>query len=134
MKKLLATVVVLSAVAVVNSGCEKTKVASPSGDKTLTLTKPSNVTIKQGESNTVKVEIARKGFNEPVDIHFDNLPSGVTVEDRDHQIPKDSTSTTFNLKATAEAKPVNDHPVSVWAKGGGLETPKESFNVTVKAK
>jgi uncharacterized membrane protein len=132
MKKLVGIIVVLTAVAVVNTGCEKAKTSTPSGDKSLTLTKPGNHTIKLGDTTSVKVSISRKGFSDAVDVKFEGLPDGVTVEEKDMTVPKNSDSATFNLKAKDDAK-AGDHPVTVQASGGGL-TAKETFTLTVKAK
>jgi uncharacterized membrane protein len=132
MKKLVAMIVVLTAVAVVNTGCEKAKTTTPSGDKSLTLTKPGNHSIKQGDTTSVKVSISRKGFSDPIDVKFQGLPDGVTVQETDMTVPKNSDSATFNLKAKDDAK-TGDHAVTVDAHGGGLDA-KETFTLTVKPK
>jgi len=132
-KKLAAFLVAVSATALMNAGCESHTTTNSEGTKSITLTKPSNVTLNQGESHSVDIKISRKGFNEPVDVRFEGLPEGVSVEERDHRIAKDSTSTTFNLKASAKAPPVTDKAVTAIATGGGAEV-KETFNVSVKAK
>ena len=133
MKRFVALVVVLASVAVINSGCEKAKTTNASGTKSITLTKPGNVTLKQGDTSSLKVSISRKGFNEPVEVKFDGLPEGVSIEETDRAIAKDKDSTTFNLKAKADAPVVTDKAVTVSVTGGDL-TSKETINVSVKAK
>lgn len=133
MKRFVALIVVLSSIAVVNSGCEKAKTTNASGTKSITLTKPSNMTIKQGDTSSLKVSISRKGFSEPVTVKFDGLPEGVEVTDQDLAIPKGQDSATFNFKAKADAPVVTDKAVVVNVTGGEA-TAKETINVSVKAK
>jgi len=134
MRKLFAPLAVVAVVALVNAGCETHTATNPNDTtKSLTLSKPSNVTIKQGETNSLDIKISRKGFNEAADVRFDGLPKGVSVQEQDRRIPKDRNSTTFNLKADVDAPPLNDHPVTVVTSGGGTEV-RETFNVTVRAK
>jgi len=132
MKRFVALVVVLSSVAIINSGCEKAKTTNPSGTKAITLTKPSNESITQGGTQKVNVSISRKGFNDAVKIEFSGLPTGVTVEDKDLTIAKDVDKSSVNLKAADDAK-VGEATVTVKVSGGGLDA-SEPFKLTVKAK
>jgi len=134
MRKLFAPLAVVAVTALVNSGCETHTATNPNDtSKTLTLTRPSNVTITQGDTSSVDIKISRKGFNEAVNVRFEGLPEGVTVQEQTHQIAKDSTSTTFNLKAAPNAPAVTDKAVTVTASGGGTDV-RETFNVSVRAK
>lgn len=117
-------------------GCNKNdpQTTKGAGNKELTLKAIGNESITQGGNEAVDVSVSRKNFNDPVEITFENLPAGVTVADKSKTIPKDSDSTTFNLTAAADAKPVTDHIVNVKASGGGLTPPAGSFKLTVKQK
>jgi uncharacterized membrane protein len=99
--------------------------------KKLTLSAPGNTTIKPGETATINVGISREKFNDPVALTFAGLPEGVTVMESDRTISKDATSAKLTLKATATAKPIEDHKVTVTASGGGL-TQESNFNISVK--
>ncbi len=132
MKRVVGLIVVLLAVGVVTNGCQKQKTTTPSGDKSLTLTKPGNQSVTQGSNDNVKVSISRKGFNDAVTVDFKGLPEGVSVEEKDKTIPKEHNDANFTLKASDTAK-VGDHPVVVHASGGGLDA-EEKFTLTVKEK
>jgi len=134
MRKLFTFVAVIAAGALVNAGCEHHTSTSPDGNKSISLTKPSNATITQGETANMDIKISRKGFNEPVTVRFEGLPEGVTVEEKDNQIAKDSNSTRFTLKAAANAAPVTDKAVTVITSASGIPEVRDSFNVTVRAK
>jgi hypothetical protein len=114
---------------------EKKKVTE---DKTVTETvkkwtvkSPADVTVTQGETVAVHVDITRDKFMDPVDVKFDGLPDGVTVPEKDWTIAKDATSAKFTLKAAADAKPVIDQKVTVKAMSG-TATQEATFKVTVK--
>src|SRR2546423_1708001 len=83
-------------------GCEKTTVEGPAGKK-LTLTKPSDQTLKRGETNAVKVSISRSNFRDPVQVKFEGLPNGVTVQDMDKKINAEESSANFTLRAEPTA-------------------------------
>jgi uncharacterized membrane protein len=70
-------------------------------------------------------------FNDPVEVKFGGLPVGVAIIEKDMTISKDSSSAEFTLKASAEAKPVDGHSVTVMASGGGMK-PEATFKLTVK--
>jgi hypothetical protein len=133
MMKRLALLTVTAAAFLVVVGCEKTTVKGSEG-KALTLTAPSNQTIRQTEDNSVKVGITRTKFSDPVTIKFENLPKGVTCTDKDPRIASDSTYANFTLHAAADAPPVDDHAVTVIAEGPEGMRARENFKVTVKSK
>lgn len=132
---LVTTVAFAAALSIGGVGCAKKEQASGKGEggKELTLTAPGNTDIKQGESIKVTVKVSRKGFDDPVDVTFSDLPKGVTVADADKSIPKDKDSADFNLKAADDAAPIENHTVKVTAKGGGA-SPEATFKLTVKEK
>ncbi|OWK39804.1 NHL repeat protein [Fimbriiglobus ruber] len=99
--------------------------------KKLTLKAPYDTSIKQNETATINVEVAREKFNAPVELKFTDLPEGVSIMEKDLSISKDATSAKLTLKATPNAKAIDDHKVTVTASGGGM-TQEATFKVTVK--
>jgi hypothetical protein len=91
------------------------------GGKELTVTPPDNTTIKQGDPKQVTVKIKRTKFEDPVMVTLDDLPKGVSAEEKEGKIEKDKTEFTFTLKADKEAKPEKGQVVKVTAKGPGME-------------
>lgn len=113
------------------ASCTKEASASgPAGTK-LDLSKPSDQTITQGESDNVAISIDRTGFADPVQVSFSNLPAGVTVDG--NSIPSADEKKDFVLVAAPTATVVNKQIVTVTAKGSGLTT-TQTFELTVKAK
>jgi hypothetical protein len=131
--KRLVTGFVVACMVVGTVGCEKTTVEGP-GSKKLTLTKPSDQSIKQGDTDSVKVSISRSNFRDPVTVRFDNLPAGVEIQDKDKKIATEDTSATFTLKAAADAKLVENHEATVTVQGPDGMSTTEKFKITVKAK
>lgn len=120
----------LLALVAFTAGCKKeSAVGGPNG--TLELTKPSNQSLAQGQSNPVSISIDRHGFANPVDISFSNLPKGVTVND--DVIPAGDSKKNFVLIAAPDAAIVEKHVVTVRAKALGLN-PSQTFELTVKPK
>ena len=131
MKKLAVCVVALSASMALLSGCKQS--TSQVGDKKLTLTKPSNVTIHRGGTEDLTIRIGREGFREKVKVGFSNLPKGVEVTNRDMEIAADQTSGTFTLKANDDAELVTKEATVTVTGPDGLQA-SENFQVTVKEK
>lgn len=112
MRQRLEFAAALSLLVGVVTGCEKTTAGAADG-RQLSVMKPSNVTLKRGESGEVIVNIERKNFRDPVMVSFSQLPTGVEVNDKDKQIPAEATSASFTLKAGAQVVPVTDHRVEI---------------------
>jgi uncharacterized membrane protein len=102
-------------------------------EKKLSLKAPADTSVKQDETAEINVAITRDKFNDPVELKFTGLPEGVSVMENDLTLSKDATKSKLTLKATADAKPVDDHKVTVTATGGGM-TQEATFKVTVKKK
>jgi hypothetical protein len=130
MKKLVCFVAV---VALTVGGCAKTTVTGPGGKK-LTLTRPTDQTIRQGETDEVKIMINRDNFRDAVTVKFENLPKGVQVADADKKIGAEDSSATFTLKADDTAEAVDKHKVNVVVEGPDGMKATESFNLTVRPK
>jgi hypothetical protein len=132
MKKLVSGFVV-ACMLVGAVGCEKTTVEGTGGKK-LTLTKPSDETIKQGDTASVKVHISREKFRDAVSVRFEDLPAGVEVQDKDGKIGTEDSSATFTLKAAGDAKLVENHQAKVTVTGPDGIKATEPFKITVKSK
>jgi hypothetical protein len=131
--KRLVSGLVIGCLMVVAVGCEKTTVEGP-GNKKLTLTKPSDQSIKQGDTDSVKVNISREKFRDAVTVRFDSLPTGIEVQDREKKIGAEETSATFTLKAAPDAKLVENQEAKVTVEGPDGMKATETFKITVKAK
>jgi hypothetical protein len=116
-----------------SGGCKKTTVEGPDGKK-LTLTKPADQTLKRSGTEDIKVMISREKFRDAVAVKFENLPEGVTVQDKDKQIAAEETSATFTLKADEKAALVSGHEAKVTVTGPNGMQATESFKITVKEK
>jgi len=111
--------------------CSKEAAASGPANTRLALSKPSDQTMSQGESNKVLVSVDRTGFAEPVTVSFSNLPQGVSVDG--NSIPSGDSKKDFVLVASPTASVVERQIVTVTAKGAGIST-SQTFELTVKAK
>lgn len=131
--KLRVSVCTLLATILVVAGCQKATVEGPSGKK-LTLIKPANQTIKQGDTDKVTVRVNRDNFRDAVTVHFDQLPQGIKVQDQDTTIPAGDSLATFTLKAEPNAPPVDKHETSVTAEGPDGMKVTERFQISVKEK
>ena len=116
-------------------GCSGEKKESPggAGGEKLKLTGPGNTSIEQGESKKISVSIKREKFEDPVDLKFEDLPKGVTIEESDLKFEKGATKKEFTLKADAKATPV-EGKAKVSASGAGEKAGPAEFTVTVKEK
>jgi hypothetical protein len=128
---------VAAAVLVSSVGCsgkDKKSVVKGEGGEVLTLTAPSNTSIKQGASEEITVTIKREKFDDPVAIEFSGLPDGVTMEGGlKHIIGKEDTKGTYKLTAADTADVKADQEVKVTASVTGKKFGTESkFKVAVK--
>jgi hypothetical protein len=132
MAKLSLFLAVLAALMGASAGCEKSTVGARG--KKLTVMKPADQTIQRGETNEVKIIIKRDDFRDPVNVRFEGLPTGVTVQDQNGQIAAEANTATFTLKADPNANLGKDQVVYVKVSApDGLNT-EESFKLTVKDK
>jgi len=109
------------------------KVGTTDATKKFMLKAPIDVTITQGETAKVHIDITRNQYTDPVDLKFADLPPGVTAEEKTTTINKDAPTTEVTLKAAPDAKPVENHTVRVTGTGGAT-THDASFKLTVKEK
>jgi len=115
------------------AGCQKTTVEGPEGKK-LTVIKPVDQTIKQGEADKVMVKISRANFRDAVTVRFEELPAGVKVQDKDAKIAAGDSTATFTLQAEPNAPPVDKHQAVVTVEGPDGMKASERFQVTIKTK
>jgi hypothetical protein len=131
MKSLVAWMIVPALTLIFASGCGEKRTVTKEG-KELTMLKPANQVMAQGETNKVNITIRRTGFEGEVKIDFDNLPRGVSVAE-DGRIPPDDFMRAFSLVAADDAPPVEKHVVTVHAKADDLKV-TQTFELTVKAR
>jgi len=124
------SLVVAAALAVGLVGCGGSNTAQTDDGK-LTVTKPSDTTLKVGEDKTITVGIKRPDTAEDVTVSLSNLPSGVSVDKNDLKVAKGGTKAEFILKADKDAKEVENHVVTVASKYKDT-TAKEEFKLSVK--
>jgi hypothetical protein len=122
-----ASIVALLALTI---SCGTSSATGSAGTK-LTLVKPANQWMAQGATNRVAIAIARKRFDDSVQVSFSNLPAGVRV-DGDTIAAGDSFQN-FVLVADATAAVVDKQVVTVTASSAGISV-SETFELTVKAK
>ena len=108
-------------------GCGDTK----SDTKKLTLSIPSSVELKPGESKKVKVSIDRKGFDEDVKLTIDGLPEGVSAEEKSPTVKKGDKDIEVTIKAAESAPAIEKKDATVKASGGGLSPEPAKFTVKV---
>jgi hypothetical protein len=123
---------VLSLVLMFIVGCDRKATVEGQQGKKLTLTKPSSVSIKQGEVADVKISIGRGTIKEPIVVTFEQLPQGVTVVDADKKIVGEEG--TYVLKADNSAVLVSDHKAQVTAKGPDGLAVSQPLEINVKEK
>jgi uncharacterized membrane protein len=112
------------------SGCGQT---TDSKGKALSLTGPSDTSIKQGGTAEVTVSITRTGFTDPVKLTFD-LPKGVTTKVKDLAIPKDETKIKVTLEAADDAEVTDKGAASVTAEGGDKKPDPAKFTIKITSK
>lgn len=121
----------LVALLVATAGCTRESSASGKAGTRLTLSKPADQTLVQGESNKVTVSIDRTGFAESVRVAFSNLPPGVSVTE--DAIAPGESSRAFVFVAKPDAGIVDKRIVTVTAQGAGIST-SQTFELSVKSK
>lgn len=114
------------------TACTKQSEAAGRDGTRLALNDPSDVTITQGQSDTISINVDRHGYADVVQVAFSNLPTGVRVAE-EGGIPAGDQKRNFTLVAAPDATPVNKHLVTVTASGAGAK-PTQTFELTVKAK
>jgi hypothetical protein len=140
MKKTFASMVTAVLVWVLVTGIvgcpnkDKTTASVNKEGGTFVLSKPSEVTIKRGDTAKFKISIERKNLNDAVDVTLSKLPKGVKINETETKIAEKQNSAEFTLSAAADADLVTNHEAEATVRGGGAGPVTEKFNVTVKEK
>jgi hypothetical protein len=140
MKKWIASTLAMCAACALLTGLtgcpktDKTTASSNTQGGTFVLSKPSDVTIKRGDTAKIKISVERKNLNDALDVTFGKLPKGVKVNEAETKIAEKQGSAEFTLSAAADAELVTNHEAEVTVRGGGAGPATEKFNITVKDK
>jgi hypothetical protein len=129
--KILTTFAVLVFLAFA-PGCEKATATGPRGQK-LTLFKPMDQMLKQGETEEIAVRILRENFEGEVRVTFLDLPQGVTAISTG-PIPAGRDSAVYTLHAAPDAGLVGNHMARVKVDGPDGLTASEMFAISVEAR
>ncbi|KAF0246155.1 MAG: hypothetical protein FD180_986 [Planctomycetota bacterium] len=113
-------------------GCDKTTAEAPGG-KRLTLFKPANQAMRQGETNDIAVMIRRENFDGDVRVVFENLPRGVTVI-AVRPIAAGKDREVYTLHAAPDAGLVGNHMASILVEGPDGLKASEFFGVSIRAR
>jgi hypothetical protein len=129
----------LAVFCLITAGCDKAQTATTPSGKGFALSDIGDQTIKQTESDVVKVAIDRKGgFDGEVVIDVSGLPAGVTVDGgNSHKILAKDSSVELKLMASGNAAPTDKNNVVVRASAaveGESLSKTDNFNLVVKAK
>jgi len=134
--KSMNLLVVLALAIGVAAGCGDKSPSSVSvrgeANTKLTLSKPSDVTIRRGDMQKVDLKIYRRDLVGEVSVAFSDLPSGVSVVDSNEKIIGDAG--TFTLKASDGASLVDNSVVRVTATALNGMSVTQNFDITVKDK
>ena len=114
-------------------GCAETTVRGPEGTE-LSLVKPSDETVMQGETGDVLVKIDREDFEGPVEIEVADLPDGVNAAESETVIPSDEESVVLRLHADPDAVLVTNHEAMVKARAPNGMQVAQKFRITVRAR
>jgi hypothetical protein len=129
--KILTTCAVVLFFAVA-PGCEKATAIGPKGQK-LTLFKPADQRLRQGETEEIAVRILRENFDGDVRVAFVDLPEGVTAISSG-PIPAGKDSVVYTLHAAPDAGLVGNHMARVKVDGPDGLTATEMFAISVEAR
>ncbi|MCE9582557.1 MAG: hypothetical protein K8T20_08700 [Planctomycetes bacterium] len=111
-------------------GCASTSTSSTGAAK-ITMNKPSNQTLGRGATNTVEIKIWKENINADVSVHFENLPYGVEVTEKDTNSKDNHCVANYQLSASVNARLVTDQVVRVTAQGPDGLAVTQSFEMTV---
>ena len=131
MNSRMAFAIALLSVALV--GCGDKGVSVSRGSKKLTLFTPPDSMVKQGESTQVPVKIAREGFTDPVVVHLEGLPPGVTA-DGNTTFGAGQDTLNLALHASGNAPAASTSEVRVICEASGGLATKCMMKLVVKAK
>jgi hypothetical protein len=107
----------------------KATVQGESGTK-LTLSRPSSVTLRQGETAKVDIHCSRLNVPGEISIRFSDLPAGVDVVDSSSLLYGEDG--TFTLRASDTASLVENSVAKVTASAPNGPSVTQTFDVSVR--
>ena len=131
MKTMLYSALALAFI-LTGTACDSSATRGPAGKK-LSLTKPSNQTLKRGEVNEIAISISRENFDGPVKVKFQKLPKGVEVVEL-KDIPANQTRAVYTLHASNDADIVENFESTVTVEGPDGMATTENFQVSIRDK
>ncbi len=114
------------------SSCESTKAVNEAGQR-LTVYRPGNESITQGDKGEVDVRVSRDQFDAPLRVEVDDLPEGVRLLNENLTIERHENKLTLSLVADPDAPVVVDHIVHVNVTGPDGLAAAESFRISVNS-
>lgn len=129
LQRLIASTVLLAAACSENPTVTKPRESESPGTGVLALTSPSAaLSVAQGATTTITVNIARTNVSDPVSFTLSGAPSGVTTSFQ--QSPTTAASTTLSLQV-ASTVPVGSYPLTIRASATGAATASLAVTLTV---
>jgi hypothetical protein len=110
-------------------GCGDSRTIHGPGDKSLDVTIPSDVEVRQGAGQAVTIQLDRHNFAGPIDVTVGNLPDGTSLDEQTKTVETDQA--VFMLSADSDADLVRDHAVTVDIQAPHGMTYQGSFPLTV---
>ncbi len=108
----------------------------PTGGQTKTIAvtaSPSSLTLAQGASGTVTVNLTRGGgFTGSVNVAITGLPAGITTSISPSPITEGTTSATITVNVASTVTP-NTYTATVTASGSGVSDASAQYAITVTA-
>src|SRR5437868_2182129 len=83
------------------TACKETTVEG-TGAKKLTLVKPMDTSVKQGQTTKISIAVKRTGFDGPVTVDITDLPKGVTLVDNAKEIEGNEKTFVISASDTAD--------------------------------
>lgn len=94
---------------------------------------PATVTVKQGASATVTVNVKRnETMKDAVDLTVTGAPTGVKVTVDPAKVPADKTSATVKIEVPATGVDAKDYTLTVTGKAAGIADKTASLKLTVQ--
>ncbi len=96
----------------------------------LVLYKPSNLSLRRGDAESLTVRMRRENFSGDVKVTVENLPSGVEAVDAPRSTRSDSIKIVFRARDRADL--VKNQDVRISAEGPDGIRATESISLTVR--
>jgi hypothetical protein len=100
------------------------------GGQRISLSEPSDVSIKLGETERLTVRVNRENYGGPVTISFHQLPEGIEIVDSPRETTLDQE--VFVVRTRPDAALVENHMARVTVEGPDGISATETFEFKVK--